>query len=68
MEYSDAFMRQHEEMCQVVGSIVFALSEAGHDPRRENIVAVLRSEVAEAGKQAPEQARFRPELAGALRG
>ena len=23
MEYSDAFMRQHDEMCQVVGSIVF---------------------------------------------
>ncbi|TDP12326.1 uncharacterized protein DUF2767 [Enterobacter sp. AG326] len=60
MEYSDAFMRRHEEMCQVVGSIVFALAEAGHDPRRENIVAVLRSEMAETGKREPEQAHFLP--------
>ncbi|MGK4357833.1 hypothetical protein [Enterobacter cloacae] len=26
MEYSDAFMRQHEEMCRVTGCIVFALA------------------------------------------
>lgn len=26
MAYSDAFMRRHEEMCQVLGSIVFALA------------------------------------------
>ncbi|KFA84164.1 DUF2767 family protein [Enterobacter asburiae] len=31
MDYSDTFMRQHEEMCQVVGSIVFALTAAGHE-------------------------------------
>ncbi len=55
MAYSDAFMRQHEKMCQVVGSIVFALAEAGHDSRRENIVTVLRSEIAETGKRAPDQ-------------
>ena len=51
MEYSHAFMRQHEEMCQVVGSIVFALAEAGHDSRRENIVAVVHSEIAETGRE-----------------
>lgn len=58
MVYSDAFMRQHEEMCQVVGSIVFILAEAGHDSRRENIVAVLRSEIAETGKWAPDQVLY----------
>lgn len=42
MNYSETFMHQHEEMCQVVGSIVFALTEAGHESRRDNIVAVLR--------------------------
>lgn len=58
MAYSDAFMRQHEEMCQVVGSIVFALAEAGHDSRQENIVAVLRSEIAETGKWEPDQVLY----------
>ncbi|ASQ15687.1 DUF2767 family protein [Enterobacter cloacae] len=58
MEYSDAFMRQHEEMCQVVGNIVFALVEAGHDSRRENIVAVLCSEIAETGKWEPDQVLY----------
>lgn len=58
MEYSDAFMCQHEEMCKVVGSIVFALAEAGHDSRRENIVSVLHSEIAEKGKWAPEQVLY----------
>lgn len=50
MNYSDTFMRQHEEMCQVVSSIIFALAETGHDSPRENIVAVLRNELAEPGK------------------
>nr|AQX35104.1 hypothetical protein PIMI6_00005 [Enterobacter cloacae] len=58
MEYSHAFMRQHEEMCQVVGSIVFALAEAGHDSRRENIVAVVHSEIAETGKREPDQVLY----------
>lgn len=58
MEYSDAFMRQHEKMCQVVGSIVFMLAEAGLDSRRENIVAVLRSEIAETGKWEPDQVLY----------
>lgn len=55
MDYSDTFMRQHEEMCQVVGSIVFALTAAGHETWRENIVTVLRSELAESGKWQPDQ-------------
>ncbi|MGA4538203.1 DUF2767 family protein [Citrobacter braakii] len=58
MNYSDTFMRQHEEMCQVVGSIVFALAEAGHDSHRENIVAVLRNELAEPGKWESDQVLF----------
>lgn len=58
MEYSLAFMRQHEKMCQVVGSIVFMLAEAGLDSRRENIVAVLQSEIAETGKWAPDQVLY----------
>lgn len=41
MDYSEAFRRQHEEMCQVVGSIVFSLVEAGHNATSENIVMVL---------------------------
>lgn len=58
MEYSDAFMRQHENMCQVVGRIVFMLAEAGLDSRRENIVSVLHSEIAETGKWAPDQVLY----------
>ncbi|EMJ5163451.1 TPA: DUF2767 family protein, partial [Citrobacter braakii] len=50
MDYSEAFLRQHEEMCQVVGSIVFSLVEAGHDSTSGNIVTVLRNEIAETGK------------------
>lgn len=56
--YSDNFMRQREEMCKMVGSIVFALAEAGHDSRRENIVAVLRSEMAQTGKRVRDQVLY----------
>lgn len=55
MDYSDTFMRQHDEMCQVVGSIVFSLVEAGHDSTSENIVIVLRNALAESGKWEPDQ-------------
>ncbi|HAW5768315.1 TPA: DUF2767 family protein, partial [Escherichia coli] len=44
--------------CQVVGSIVFALAEAGHESRRDNIVAVLRNELAEPGKWEPDQVLY----------
>ncbi|ELC3361705.1 DUF2767 family protein [Escherichia coli] len=55
MDYSDTFMRQHEEMCQVVGSIVFSLIEAGHDSTSENIVLVLRNGLAETERWEPDQ-------------
>lgn len=55
MDYSEVFLRQHDEMCQVVGSIVFSLVEAGHDSTSENIVAVLRNGIAEIGKWEPDQ-------------
>ncbi|ELW1649186.1 DUF2767 family protein [Enterobacter oligotrophicus] len=58
MNYSDTFMHQHEEMCQVVGSIVFSLVEAGHDSTSDNIVLVLRNELAETGKWAPDQVLY----------
>ncbi|EFE9644975.1 TPA: DUF2767 family protein [Escherichia coli] len=58
MNYSEVFMRQHEEMCLVVGSIVFALAEAGHESCRDNIVAVLRNELAEPGKWGPDQVLY----------
>ena len=58
MDYSGIFLKQHDEMCQVVGSIVFSLVEAGHDATRQNIVAVLRSELAETGKWAPDQVLY----------
>ncbi|AEN67259.1 hypothetical protein Entas_4576 (plasmid) [Enterobacter soli] len=58
MYYSDTFMRQHDEMCQVVGSIVFSLVEAGHDSTSENIVTVLRNELAESGKWEPDQVLY----------
>ena len=58
MDYSDVFLKQQEEMCQVVGSIVFSLVEAGHDTTSSNIVMVLRSELAETGKWAPDQVLY----------
>ena len=58
MDYSDTFMRQHEEMCQVVGSIVFSLVEAGHDSTSENIITVLRNGLAESGKWGPDQVLY----------
>jgi len=58
MDYSDTFMRQHEEMCQVVGSIVFSLVEAGHDSTSENIITVLRNGLAESGKWEPDQVLY----------
>ncbi|HDV9908514.1 TPA: DUF2767 family protein [Klebsiella oxytoca] len=33
MRVSEAFYRQHHEMCQIVGSIVFTRAAAGHDPQ-----------------------------------
>lgn len=42
----------------MVGSIVFMLAEACLDSRRENIVAVLCSEVAETGKCVPDQVLY----------
>ncbi|WP_276533058.1 DUF2767 family protein, partial [Citrobacter freundii] len=56
--FTEAFLRQHEEMCQVVGSIVFSLVEAGHDSTSGNIVTVLRNEIAETGKWAPDQVLY----------
>jgi hypothetical protein len=59
MDYSEAFLRQHEEMCQVVGSIVFSLVEAGHDSTSKNIITVLRNELAESnGKWEPDQVLY----------
>ncbi|EPF0942161.1 TPA: DUF2767 family protein, partial [Enterobacter soli] len=58
MDYSEVFLRQHDEMCQVVGSIVFSLVEAGHDSTSENIVAVLRNGIAESGKWEPNQVLY----------
>ncbi|HHY2929987.1 MULTISPECIES: DUF2767 family protein [Enterobacter] len=58
MDYSEVFLRQHDEMCQVVGSIVFSLVEAGHDSTSENIVAVLRNGIAESGKWEPDQVLY----------
>ncbi|MGG1929496.1 DUF2767 family protein [Enterobacter soli] len=58
MDYSDTFMRQYEEMCQVVGSIVFSLVEAGHDSTSENIVIMLCNELSEIGKWEPEQVLY----------
>lgn len=55
MDYSDTFMRQHDEMCQVVGSIVFSLIEAGHDSTSENIVLVLRNGLTETWRWEPDQ-------------
>lgn len=55
MDYSDTFMRQHDEMCQLVGSIVFSLIEAGHDSTSGNIVLVLRNGLAETGRWEPDQ-------------
>lgn len=58
MDYSETFMRQHEDMCQVVGSVVFSLVEAGHDSTSKNIVTVLRNELAESGKWEPDQVLY----------
>lgn len=58
MSYSEEFLRQHDEMCQVVGSIVFTLTAAGHDTQRENIVTVLRNEMLVDGKWEPDQIAY----------
>jgi nitrogen-specific signal transduction histidine kinase len=58
MDYSEVFLRQHDEVCQVVGSIVFSLVEAGHDSTSENIVAVLRNGIAESRKWEPDQVLY----------
>lgn len=34
-------MRQHGKMCQIVGSVVYSLVEAGRDTHRKNIATVL---------------------------
>ena len=68
MDYSEVFLRQHDEMCQVVGSIVFSLVEAGHDSTSENIVAVLRNGIAESGKWEPDQVLYGVRLENGIYG
>ena len=58
MDISEKTMQQFDEMCQIVGSIVFALADAGLECRRRHIVKVLRNEMAEKGKWEPDQLMF----------
>lgn len=58
MNLSEKTMQQFDEMCQIVGSIVFALADGGLECRRRHIVQVLRQEMAEKGKWDPDQVMF----------
>ena len=46
MDYEAEAERRYQEMCRLVGDVVFAMVAEGHETRRVAIADVLRTEIA----------------------
>lgn len=50
MDYEVEAERRYQEMCRLVGDVVFALVAEGHETKRVAIADVLRAEIAKGDK------------------
>lgn len=46
MDYEAEAERRYQEMCRLVGDVVFAMVAEGHETKRVSIADVLRTEIA----------------------
>lgn len=46
MDYEAAAQERYQEMCRIVGDVVFAMVAEGHETKRVAIADVLRTEIA----------------------
>ncbi|EMH9209645.1 fumarate hydratase FumD [Klebsiella michiganensis] len=45
MDYEEAAQLRYQEMCRIVGDVVFAMVAEGHETKRVAIADVIRTEV-----------------------
>ncbi|HID9040214.1 fumarate hydratase FumD [Klebsiella quasipneumoniae] len=56
MDYEEVAQLRYQEMCRIVGDVVFAMVAKGHETRRVAIADVIRTEIAKGlGKWDPYQ-------------
>ena len=46
MDYEEAAQLRYQEMCRIVGDVVFAMVAEGHETKRVAIADVIRTEIA----------------------
>lgn len=46
MDYEEAAQLRYQEMCRIVGDVVFAMVAQGHETKRVAIADVIRPEIA----------------------
>lgn len=46
MDYEEAAQLRYQEMCRIVGDVVFAMVAEGHETKRVAIADVIRMEIA----------------------
>ncbi|EGY4496507.1 fumarate hydratase FumD [Salmonella enterica] len=46
MDYEATAQERYQEMCRIVGDVVFAMVAKGHETKKVAIVDVLRTEIA----------------------
>lgn len=46
MDYEEEAQKRYQEMCRIVGDVVFAMIAEGHETRKVAIADVLRTEIA----------------------
>ncbi|HGF0149981.1 TPA: fumarate hydratase FumD [Klebsiella variicola] len=45
MDYEEVAQLRYQEMCRIVGDVVFAMVSEGHETRRVAIADVIRTEI-----------------------
>lgn len=48
MDYEEMAQLRYQEMCRIVGDVVFAMVAEGHETKRVAIADVIRTEIARA--------------------
>lgn len=46
MDYEEIALQRYQEMCRIVGDVVFAMVAEGHETKKVAIADVLRTEIA----------------------
>lgn len=46
MNHEEAAQLRYQEMCRIVGDVVFAMAAEGHETKRVSIADVIRTEIA----------------------